>query len=169
MTEQSPSPSSGSHTTVQDHKSKIPWQKNLKTQTYVSNPKSRRDKCWMLTVAFLSFLFALLKAEETSFWCVWTTVRELLKLSSSCSSFSLGIEVHGSHWEPQAVLLWKPPGIEVIPRSWWPHCLPSSLFEQYEHVPVDAHCWLWSLVANNFPPCSRESRLSAAFFFLYRL
>ena len=73
--------------------------------------------------------------------------------SSSWSSFSLCIEINSSHWQSQTIHLREIPSVETLSRSWWPHCLSSSLLEQDEHVPVDTDDRLRSLVAHYFSSC----------------
>lgn len=69
-------------------------------------------------------------------------------------SFSLGIEVDGSHGESQAVVFHEFLGVETVPRKWGSNRLPPScLFKQQEHIAVNADDRFRVLIVEDFSSC----------------
>lgn len=74
--------------------------------------------------------------------------------SSSCSCFSLCVEVDRSHRQSEAAFLGEASRVEVVSRSRrHAHRSPPFLLEEDEHVPVDADGRLRCLVANYLSTC----------------
>lgn len=69
---------------------------------------------------------------------------------AAAAGLPLAVEVNSGHRQAEIVRLREVLGVEILAPPRRKHRLPTQLLEQYEHYPMDPHCWPWRLVTHQF-------------------